>query len=206
MSTDPASRAHSPSAAEGESHSAAAARRHPSRLYMHRLGLWLFILSETFLFAALITSRYFLHGLSRPDELDQLLGLIITLVLIASSWSAYRAEMFAAHGDHKKFEWHILITIGLGVLFIVGVGIEWQRGFKHFPPSSGFGTIFFTTTGIHAFHVLTGLIALTIVFFLGRSGRFTSGRGYWGVEGTVKYWHFVDVAWVFIYPTLYLVN
>jgi cytochrome c oxidase subunit 3 len=60
-------------------------------------------------------------------------------------------------------------------------------------------------TGIHAFHVLTGLIALTIVYRLGRDGRFTH-ENYWGVEGTVKYWHFVDVAWVFIYPTLYLVN
>ena len=48
-------------------------------------------------------------------------------------------------------------------------------------------------------------MALGFVYFLGRKGRFTTGSS-WGVEGTVKYWHFVDVAWVFIYPTLYLVN
>ncbi|MEE9284516.1 MAG: cytochrome c oxidase subunit 3 [Dehalococcoidia bacterium] len=52
---------------------------------------------------------------------------------------------------------------------------------------------------------LVATTALTIVFGLGRNGRFTSGDS-WGVEGTVKYWHFVDVAWVFIYPTLNLVN
>ncbi len=75
----------------------------------------------------------------------------------------------------------------------------------HFPPHTGFGTLFFTMTGIHAFHVLSGLIALAVIYGLGRSRRFTAGN-YWGVEGTVKYWHFVDVAWVFIYPTLYLVN
>jgi len=53
--------------------------------------------------------------------------------------------------------------------------------------------------------VVSGLAALAVVYFLARDGRFTAGS-YWGVEGTVKYWHFVDVAWVFIYPTLYLVN
>ncbi len=182
------------------------------RLFMHRLGLWLFILSETFLFAAIISSRYFLQGLDRPEELDQNLGLAITLILIGSSWTAYRAEMFAAHGEHRKFQLHLLATIGLGILFIVGVGIEWNDAFEHFPPGGGpeenfgFGTIFFTTTGIHAFHVLTGLIALSVAYFLGRDGRFSSGKGHWGVEGTVKYWHFVDVAWVFIYPSLYLIN
>jgi cytochrome c oxidase subunit 3 len=168
--------------------------------------LWLFILSETFLFSAIIASRDFLQGMARPEELDQLLGLIITIVLIASSLSAYRAEIFAAHGNQKGFERNILATLVLGALFIAGVGLEWKGAFAHFPPDDGYGTLFFTTTGIHAFHVLTGLIALTIVYFLGRGGRFTSGNGYWGVEGSVKYWHFVDVAWVFIYPTLYLVN
>ena len=60
-------------------------------------------------------------------------------------------------------------------------------------------------TGIHAFHVISGLIALAVIYGMVRNGRF--GRGnYLGGEGSVKYWHFVDVAWVFIYPVLYLVN
>jgi cytochrome c oxidase subunit 3 len=167
--------------------------------------LWLFIISETFLFGAIISSRYFLHGLDRPEELNQLLGLLITIILIGSGLTAYRAETFAAHGNQKSFQRNLLATLGLGVLFMAGVGWEWKEAFEHFPPHEGFGTIFFTTTGIHAFHVLTGLIALAIVYRLGRDGRFTRGS-YWGVEGSVKYWHFVDVAWVFIYPSLYLVN
>jgi cytochrome c oxidase subunit 3 len=182
------------------------ARRERSRLAINRIGLWLFILSETFLFGALISSRYFLHRLDIPAEVNQPLGLVLTSVLLLSSLSAYRAEVSAAHGNQSSFEWNLLATIGLGVLFLVGVGVEWNEAFEHFPPHTGYGTIFFTTTGIHAFHVLSGLIALTIVYALGRTGRFTSGSGYWGVEGTVKYWHFVDVAWVFIYPTLYLVS
>lgn len=176
-----------------------------SRLAINRMGLWLFLLSECFLFAALISSRYFLQGLHRPETLNQALGLGITIVLLLSSLSAYRAETFSAHGDQRGFERNILATIALGVLFLVGVSVEWREAFIHFPPHTGFGTIFFTTTGIHAFHVVTGLIALAFVYGLGRRGRFSKGS-YWGVEGAVKYWHFVDVAWVFIYPTLYLVN
>jgi cytochrome c oxidase subunit 3 len=178
---------------------------HPNRLALHRLGLWLFILSECFLFGAILTSGYYLQGIDRPPEVNQPLGLAITIVLLLSSLSAYRAEASARHGDQRGFSRNMLYTIVLGLVFLAGVGLEWHEAFHDFPPREGFGTVFFTTTGVHAFHVLTGLVALTIVYGLGRNGRFTTGN-FWGVEGTVKYWHFVDVAWVFIYPTLYLVN
>jgi cytochrome c oxidase subunit 3 len=177
-----------------------------NRISINQLGIWMFFLGETFLFGALIAVRYYLQGVQRPDDLNQSLGLAITAVLLLSSLTAYRAETAAAHDDHPRFLRNLAGTVLLGSLFLVGVGIEWHEGFQHFPPSTGFGTVFFTMTGIHAFHVLTGVIALTVVLFLGRrAGRFTSER-HWGVEGTVKYWHFVDVAWVFIYPTLYLVS
>ncbi|MBI4329207.1 MAG: heme-copper oxidase subunit III [Chloroflexi bacterium] len=175
------------------------------RLAINRLGLWLFILSDAFFFTALLSSRYFLHGVSRPSELNQPLGLVISIVLLLSSLTAYRAETAAAYGDLKKSQRNILYTIGLGLLFAVGVGIEWYEGFQFFPPSTGFGTMFFVLTGVHASHVLSGVIALAVVWNLGRDGRFARGN-YWGVEGVVKYWHFVDVAWVLIYPTLYLVS
>lgn len=176
-----------------------------SRLYVNRLGLWLFFLSELFLFAALLSSRYYLHGFYRPPELNQPLGLVISVILLLSSLTAYRAEIASAHGDQRRFRRNILVTISLGLIFLVGVVVEWWEGLQFFPPSTGFGTMFFSMTGVHAFHVFTGILALTLVFFLGRRGRFTAGS-YWGVEGVVKYWHFVDVAWVFIYPTLYLVR
>ncbi len=175
------------------------------RRSLNRIGLWLFILSETFLFSGLLSSRFFLSGLDRSDDLDQTLGLAITFILIWSSFTAYRAETYAFHGRQKEFSRNVIFTILLGVLFLAGVGYEWAEAFKHFPPGTGFGTLFFTMTGVHAFHVLTGLIALAAVFWVGRRGAFTSGNS-WPVEGAVKYWHFVDVAWVFIYPALYLVN
>lgn len=186
---------------------ATATPTHPasSRLNINRAGLWLFLLSECFLFGALLSSRYYLQGVERPAELNQPLGLVISVVLVLSSLTAYRSETAAAHGDQRRFRQNMLFTIGLGLLFLAGVGIEWAEGFDFFPPSTGFGTVFFTLTGVHAVHVISGMLLLGLVYLRGRDGRFTTGS-YWGVEASVKYWHFVDVAWVFIYPTLYLVS
>ncbi|MBC8280206.1 MAG: heme-copper oxidase subunit III [Chloroflexi bacterium] len=175
------------------------------RRSLNRIGLWLFLLSETFLFSALLSSRFFLMGLSRPEELDQALGLGITMVLILSSLTAFRAETFAFHGKQKEFSQNMIFTLILGLIFMLGVGYEWSQAFDHFPPSTGYGTLFFTLTGVHAFHVATGIIALAVVTWIRRGGRGAGGHT-WPVAGVVKYWHFVDVAWVFIYPALYLVN
>jgi heme/copper-type cytochrome/quinol oxidase subunit 3 len=68
--------------------------------------------------------------------------------------------------------------------------------------------VLFTLTGVHAFHVVTGILTLGFVYFRLRGTPFSAGVGdnQWAVEGAVKWWHFVDVAWVFIYPTLYLIG
>ena len=175
------------------------------RLAINRLGLWLFFLSESFLFSALLVTRFYLQGVSRPAELNQSLGFAISFVLILSSLTAYRAETAIAQGAETMFRRNILYTILLGILFLAGVGLEWSEGFRLFPPSHGFGTIFFTLTGFHAFHVFTGILALAVLLMPRQKGRFTPDN-HWGVEAIVKYWHFVDVVWVFIFPALYLVS
>jgi|TARA_B100001971_G_scaffold6598_1_gene5490 cytochrome c oxidase subunit 3 len=177
-----------------------------NRVAINQFGIWLFFLGESFLFGALISVRYYLQGTHQPDHLNQLLGLAITGILLLSSFTAYLAECSAASGDWVRLRRYLVGTILLGSLFLVGVGIEWYEAFLHFPPSTGFGTVFFTTTGIHAFHVLSGLIALSVITFLCRCKQRFNEENHWGVEGTIKYWHFVDVAWFFIYPTLYLVS
>lgn len=175
------------------------------RLRTNRIGLWLFIASESFLFAALISARFYLLGTERAEHLNQLLGFAITNVLLASSLFAYRAETAAWFGDQRGFRRATATTIGLGLLFMVGVVLEWAEGFAHFPPHTLYGSVFFTLTGFHAFHVFTGIVALAALLWTGRTGRF-GPENHWPVEGVVKYWHFVDVAWVFIFPTLYLVE
>lgn len=185
----------------------------------NKLGLWLFIASETFLFGALISTRY-VRWTERPSELEhldwtafppqgQILAVIITIVLLGSSISAFLAEASIAHDDRKRFLRYTAATIGLGLLFMVGVGLEWQEGLhagwlgNADPELANFGSQFYTLIGLHAFHVFTGILALAVIWHLGRRGRFGSSD-YWPAEGVVKYWHFVDLAWVVIYPTLYL--
>ena len=169
----------------------------------NRLGMWIFLFSEAFLFAAFISARFVTSGTDRPEHLNQKLALIITIVLLASSISAFLAEAAIAHGNRKLFLRYINVTLLLGLLFLGGVGLEWTEGLADFPPGTSYGSAFFTLIGLHAFHVFTGLVAILVVRHLGRGGYFDSDD-YWGVEGVIKYWHFVDVAWVIIYPTLYL--
>jgi len=176
-----------------------------NRLDINRVGIWLFFLSESFLFVALLFARFYLDGAKRPAELNQPLGFAITFLLLLSSLTAYRGEMFVAAGKERKFRRSIMMSIVLGGLFLVGVGIEWAEAFRSFPPGTTFGTIFFTLTGFHAFHVLLGLLALLILVLPGQKGRFTP-ENYWGAEGIIKFWHFVDLVWMFIFPALYLVS
>lgn len=175
------------------------------RLHLARVGLWLFILSESMIFVGLLAVRFYLQGFHVPDEADQAIGLGITAVLLVSSLTAYRAEAAVAAGDQRTFLRNLWATIGLGALFLVGVGFEWREALHAFPPSTGFGTVFFAMTGMHAFHVVTGLAFLAIVWVKARREAF-GPHGYWPAEAAVKYWHFVDVVWVFFYPALYLVS
>jgi cytochrome c oxidase subunit 3 len=173
------------------------------RISINHLGLWLFFLSESFLFAALATGRFYVAGLDRPEHLDQLLGLGITSILLVSSLTAYRSEVAMAHGDRKSFFRYLVATIILGLVFVVGVGFEWASA--DFSPSDPYGTAFFSMTGLHATHVISGIVMLLMVGYLASRGHFTE-ESHWGVEATVKYWHFVDVVWVFFYPILYLME
>ena len=171
----------------------------------NRLGLWLFILSDTFMFAGLFISRFFLLGTAIRPDLNQILGLVITIVLLTSSLFMNRAETAMSFGDRKGFLRGTLVTLVLGVIFLIGVvGVEWQ--IAPFGPADGAAaSLFYAMTGFHAFHVLTGVIFLGIVYRNGRKGLYSTER-HWAVEACAVYWHFVDVVWVFYYPALYLIG
>ncbi|HSG17139.1 MAG TPA: cytochrome c oxidase subunit 3 [Anaerolineae bacterium] len=169
----------------------------------NRMGLWLFFFSEIFLFGALLAARFYLWGNTRPD-LDQTIGVITTSVLLLSSFTMVQAETAMTYGDRKGFLRYAALTAVLGILFLVGVvGIEWQG---HLQPGDGvYGGIFFLMTGMHALHVLSGVILILVNWNLARKGHYSAER-HWGVEGMALYWHYVDVVWVFFYPALYLIG
>lgn len=187
----------------------------------NRLGLWLFLISDSFVFAGLMTVRVNLLGLTRP-HLNQALGLFVTVVLLVSSFFMNRGETMMKNGDRKGFLSNTMITFILGFAFLLGVIlIEWhtwpqlaetvlhlfgeQPGVEPLKPSAGAaGAVFFMMTGMHAFHVLTGLIFLAVVWLNGRKGLYDEKQ--YPVEAAAVYWHFVDVVWIFFYPALYLIG
>jgi cytochrome c oxidase subunit 3 len=175
-----------------------------ARAINNRLGLWLFLLSDSFLFLGLYIARMVLWGMERP-ELNQLLGLIVTSILLVSSFFMNRAETGFKFGDIKTFNRGIRITIVLGLIFLIGVvGVEWQ--IAPFGPSDGaFGAVFYMMTGMHALHVVSGVVFLLIVSRNVRRGVVTPQR-YLPVEAAAVYWHFVDLVWIFFYPALYLIG
>ncbi|NOX62292.1 MAG: heme-copper oxidase subunit III [Chloroflexi bacterium] len=195
-------------AADTHAHEHPGAISPAKRLKMNRVGLWLFLLSETFLFGGILVSRFYLWGATRP-ELNQNLGLAVTLILLISSYFMYRAETAIKHDDRGDFLRSISVTIILGILFVAGVvGLEWQEA--PIKPFTGgefgiYGDIFFFMTGMHAFHVVTGVILLMIVAYRGYKGHLSS-ENFWPAEAAAIYWHFVDVVWVFFFPALYLMG
>lgn len=188
-----------------------------TQLKSNRLGLWLFLFSEIFLFGALLVARYVLWGAHRPD-LSQVVGLIATAVLLFSSFFVYRGETAMGAGDTKQMMRNFMVAVVLGTLFLISVvvfewnifGLEANIGgvelFGHLKIADGVESgIFFAMTGWHALHVLSGILLLLVIWNNGRKGVFTRER-HWGVEGTAVYWHFIDLVWVFYYPALYLMG
>ncbi len=171
----------------------------------NRLGLWLFIVSDAFVFAGLLVSRFVLLGIDFHPDVNQILGLVITVMLLISSYFMFRAETLMSFGDIKGFQRNALITMILGTLFLIGVvGVEWQMA-PAGPSDGAVWSLFYTMTGFHAFHVFTGLVLLLVVWRKARLGKYSAER-HWGVESAAIYWHFVDVVWFFFYPALYLIG
>jgi cytochrome c oxidase subunit III len=172
----------------------------------NRIGLWLFLVSDSFVFGGLMAMRLNLLGLSHPN-LNQFLGLIVTSVLLISSFFMNRGENQMHLGDRRGFITSTIITFVLGLGFLLGViFVEWPNAIREgITPSSGpSGAAFFMMTGMHAFHVLTGLILLLIIMNNARKGLYDQKQ--YPIEAAAVYWHFVDVVWIFFYPALYLIG
>jgi len=180
------------------------------KLGSSRIGLWLFLLSDSFIFGGLFISRFNLLGLGPlPLASDsQYIALTITSVLLLSSFFMNRAEVSMEHGDRKGFIIGTSLTILLGLAFLVGVVVvEWPSAINAgvTPSSNAAGAVFFVMTGMHAFHVFTGVIFLSIVLRNGLRGLYSPEK-HWAVESATVYWHFVDVVWVFFYSAIYLIG
>jgi cytochrome c oxidase subunit 3 len=201
----------SPTAAPGDALEAS-----PFALTSPKLVMWLFIIADAATFGALLFAYGYLRlgnaGWSKPFSFfpSILNGMVMTGVLLTSSLTMVFAVTAAESGDRKSSYRWLAVTAVLGLVF---AGLHLREWFSMFAegwspsrnPLGGpvlFGGTFFGITGLHLFHVLTGVIAILVVAVRFNRGRMSAGH----VEITGLYWHFVDLVWMFVFPLLYLLN
>ncbi len=177
------------------------------------LGMLLFIASEVMffggLFAAYFNSRAMHQGAWVPpppaEPLDVLpIALPITIILISSSFTMQLAVWAIRRGEQQKMRFWIAVTLALGIIFLGGQLYDYSQ--LGFGISDGiFGTTFYTLTGFHGAHVFAGAVGLTILLARAIQGQF-SQRNHVAVEAISMYWHFVDVVWIALFSTLYILR
>jgi len=186
--------------------------REDTGLFNAKLGIWLFLASEVMLFGALFSSYILLriNALNWPagsDVLNVPLGALNTVILISSSVTMVLSWAALKEKNLGKFKACLGLTILLALSFMVVKAFEYSAKFSHhiFPETSTYFAIYFTLTGLHAFHVLGGVVVNTYFLFPGAKmwqtdpERFTNR-----IEIAGLYWHFVDLVWIFLFPVLYL--
>ena len=188
-----------------------------------RFGMWLFIFTELLLFAGLFityaTYRYknwqAFH--LAAEELDTFVGALNTVILLTSS--ATIAMSVTALQQKKKILAMALMAITMlaGIGFLVNKYFEWGLKIEHglYPGSEilrdlGKGEVlffglYFFMTGLHALHIIAGLVFIGFVFYFIVRNRVTSGN-YVLLENAGLYWHLVDIIWVFLFPLFYLIT
>lgn len=131
--------------------------------------------------------------------------VVFTVLLISSSFTFWQAERSYKRGQEKSLRAWLGATILLGLVFLAGQGREYYKLIREQVTisKSEFGSSFYTLTGFHGLHVLIGLILLAIVLVLAVKGYFRNSSS--SVISTVGiYWHFVDVVWLFVFTTIYV--
>ncbi|MGH2455717.1 MAG: cytochrome c oxidase subunit 3 [Candidatus Limnocylindria bacterium] len=177
------------------------------------VGMLLFIASEVMffggLFAAYFNARASFVGPWRPPEgaheLEILpIALPLTLILLASSVTMQFGVWAIRRGDQRGMRLWTAVTLALGITFLAGQVYDYS--ILGFGIGDGvFGTVFYTLTGFHGAHVFGGTVGLTILLARAMQGQF-SGRNHVAVEAVSIYWHFVDVVWIALFTTLYILK
>ena len=199
------------------------------------LGMWLFLATEVMFFGGLLTAyaiyRVRAHGefALASKELNVLLGCINTIVLLLSSLTMALAVRAAQLRSRRELVRWLGLTMILGTAFLGIKAVEWTTDYhEHLIPGLNFQVpekdraiveqeglrpgkmelffvLYFFMTGLHAIHLIIGVVLVGVMAYLSWRGWF-SGGGATQIEVTGLYWHFIDIVWVFLYPLLYLID
>ncbi|HEY2805551.1 MAG TPA: cytochrome c oxidase subunit 3 [Gemmatimonadales bacterium] len=181
-----------------------------------KLAMWLFILSDAVTFAAMLFACGYLRLASpdwvRPFAFHPVIvgGIIMTVVLLASALTMASAVAASASGNRAAALRWIVVTVLLGLAFTVANLHEWRNmlaegwrpGVNPTGGSTLVGATFFAITGLSILHVVAGIVAIGVIAMKYRAGRIGAGA----VETVGLYWQFVNVAWMFVFPLVYVMN
>jgi cytochrome c oxidase subunit 3 len=184
-----------------------------SRVETQLLGMLLFIISEIMLFGAFFTAYFFIRvvhqGVAPPHwfpldgkDLPKAVAGVNTAILLSSSVTLHWAQTAIKNNHRFAFKAGIFTTFLLGVSFLfIQINEYIHIGFA--PQDSAQATVFYSLTGLHGAHVFIGLTLLLMVTVRAFRGHY-SPEQHRGVEVPGIYWHFVDVMWVIVYTTVYI--
>ena len=188
-----------------------------------RMGMWVFLFTEVLLFGGMFLV-YAVYRFQYPDlfklaalELNTALGTFNTIVLLTSSLTMVLA--IVALQKHKKnlSLFYLAVTIGFALVFMIVKYFEWSAKFHHgiYPGSPElldkqngeilFFGLYFVMTGLHALHIIIGVIIIGFLFVFIKRDKITADN-YVKLENGGLYWHLVDLIWIFLFPLFYLIH
>ena len=185
-------------------------RNASSRVDARVLGMFMFIASEIMLFGSFFTAYFFVRVVNDPPHWPPLgfhlpvyVAGINTAILVTSSFTMHWALTSIKRGNRAGLRAGLVLTFLMGFTFLATQVTEYARiGFQ--PGDNAFTTIFFCLTGLHGAHVFVGLSILLFMTIRSFRGHFSPDHHH-GVEIGGIYWHFVDVMWIVVYTTVYLI-
>jgi cytochrome c oxidase subunit 3 len=180
-----------------------------SRVSAPVLGMFLFIASEVMLFGSFFTAYFFVRVVEQPPtwppegfHIPVFVAGVNTAILVTSSFTMHWALQSIKRGSRTGLCAGLVLTLAMGLAFLLTQMLEYARvGFN--PGDTAFASTFYGLTGLHGAHVAVGLTLLSVATVRAFRGHFTPEHHH-GVEIPGIYWHFVDVMWIVVYATVYL--
>jgi cytochrome c oxidase subunit III len=188
-----------------------------------KLGMWIFLFTELFLFGglflvyAVFRAKYSADFHAAAAELNALIGTLNTVFLLTSSMTVAMSLTAMQKNNRNLALFLVFVTLLLAALFMMNKYFEWSHKFhfKLYPGSEVlknlphgellFFGLYYMMTGLHALHVLVGMVLLSINMVKIKTGR-VNKMHYLLLENSALYWHLVDLIWIFIFPLLYLIT
>lgn len=188
-----------------------------------KMGMWLFLFTEVLLFGGMFLAYAFYRYQYSKDfhiagmELNTFIGTLNTIILLTSSLTMALSIAFIQKANKYLSVFFLISTIVLALIFLINKYFEWSAKFEHgiFPDSNEllnrpngqilFFGLYYVMTGLHALHVIIGIVILTFMLFFLLRDRINNDN-YIKLENSGLYWHLVDLIWIFLFPLFYLIQ